>query len=114
MALNLFLPLTRMVWGGGLCLIMSGDAQVHDDDNRTPNDLGREVLFEIAYMGNACKVTAIDAETGVEVSIVGSPLMTKYSLKMNAMRKLSRVLSHIEEPEAGFDSPRPRKSGWYA
>ena len=93
---------------------MFGGAQDHDDDNQNPSGLGREVLFEIAYVGNACKVTAIDAETGVEVSIVGSPLMTKYSLKMNAMRKLARVLSHLEEPEASFDSPRPGKSGWYA
>jgi len=52
----------------------------------------REVLFELTRIGNAVKVTAVDAATGVEASIVGAPGMGEEALKRNALRKLEYVL----------------------
>lgn len=72
---------------------------------------GREVLFEIMFVGNSAKVTAIDSETGLEVSIVGPPKATMYSLKANAMRKLLRALGRGGDDSA--DQPQG-KPGWYA
>ena len=53
---------------------------------------GNEVLIEILQVGNAVKVIAVDPETGVEVSIVGSPSMSEEILKRNAVKKLQFVL----------------------
>lgn len=53
---------------------------------------GNEVLIEILQVGNAVKVIAVDPETGVEVSIVGSPSMSEEILKRNAVKKLQYVL----------------------
>ncbi|MDX2223262.1 MAG: hypothetical protein SFV21_10960 [Rhodospirillaceae bacterium] len=64
-----------------------------------------EVLFEMMVIGNAVKVSAIDPRTNTEVSIVGSPAMSAYSLKMNALRKLERALS---APPADA-APRPAR-----
>ncbi|MBN2751184.1 MAG: hypothetical protein JXQ84_00595 [Rhodospirillaceae bacterium] len=51
-----------------------------------------EILFEFRQVGNCVKVTAIDSASGVEVSIVGSPTLTRYSLQQAALRKLKHVL----------------------
>lgn len=51
-----------------------------------------QVLFEFVQYGNSVKVTAIDATSGVEVSIVGSARLTRYSLEQAALRKLKRML----------------------
>jgi len=72
-----------------------------------------EVLFEIVTIGNAVKVSAIEPLTNTEVSIVGSPSMTPYSLKMNALRKLEKVMrARTAQP----DQPRgpTRRRGLYA
>jgi len=65
-----------------------------------------EVLFEIAAFGNFVKVSAIDPVTNTEVCIIGSPAMSPYTLKMNAMRKLKRALLK-SEPEHGDPPRRP-------
>jgi hypothetical protein len=91
------------------------DFKQNSGDDLEARYAGREVLFEVISIGNAVKVIAIDPITGLEASIVGSPTMTAYSLKANAMRKLFSVLAKIE---AGDDddgpSPPPRKPGTYA
>ena len=51
-----------------------------------------EVLIEIQQIGNAVKVAAIDPETLIEVSIVGSPSAGEEALKRVAVRKLAFVL----------------------
>ncbi len=51
-----------------------------------------EVLIEIQQIGNAVKVAAIDPETLIEVSIVGSPSAGEEALKRAAVRKLAFVL----------------------
>ncbi len=51
-----------------------------------------EVLFEVVVVGNAVKCSALDPRTNTEVCVVGSAYTSPYSLKMNALRKLKRVL----------------------
>ena len=52
----------------------------------------REVLFEFVQVGGTVKVTAVDAATGVEVSIVGDPAAGEPALKRLALQKLTYVL----------------------
>ena len=56
-------------------------------------DRGREVILEFQHVGNSVKVTAIDPETLIEVSIVGSPAAGEETLKQTALRKLDYVLA---------------------
>jgi hypothetical protein len=53
---------------------------------------GREVLFEIIPMGNVVKVIAVDADTGVEVSLQGPASAGEEILKRAALQKLRYVL----------------------
>ncbi len=53
----------------------------------------REVIFEFVRVGHAVKVSAIDAATGTEVSIVGDPTVCEVALKRLAERKLDYVLA---------------------
>jgi len=52
-----------------------------------------EVIIEIQQIGNAVKVTAVDPETQIEVSIVGPPSAGEEMLKRTAIRKLGYVLN---------------------
>jgi len=52
-----------------------------------------EVLFEMYKVGNAIRIAAIDPITNTEVVVVGSPYMSMYSLKINAVRKLKYVIA---------------------
>lgn len=45
-------------------------------------------LIEFIQIGNAVKVSAVDPKTGIEVSIVGSPSMSRDHLSRVALRKL--------------------------
>ena len=51
----------------------------------------REVLFEFIAQGTFVKVTAIDAATGDEVSIVGPVNSPRATLEAAALRKLRYV-----------------------
>jgi len=53
----------------------------------------REIIFEFRTVGTSVKVTAVDATTGVEVSIVGDPAAGEAALKRLAKQKLGYVLS---------------------
>jgi len=50
------------------------------------------VIIEMIQVGNAVKVTAIDAAMGIEVSFVGAPSINEKVLKRNAVNKLNYVL----------------------
>ncbi len=52
-----------------------------------------EVIIEIQQIGNAVKVTAVDPETQIEVSIFGPPSAGEEMLKRTAIRKLEYVLN---------------------
>lgn len=54
---------------------------------------GREVLVEFQQIGNAVKVTAVDPETLVEVSIMGPASVGEQILKHNVINKLNYVIS---------------------
>ncbi len=51
-----------------------------------------EVIIEFHQIGNSVKVSAIDPETLVEVSIVGPPDAGEETLKRTAIRKLEYVI----------------------
>jgi Domain of unknown function (DUF6898) len=53
----------------------------------------REVLFEFRRVGAAVKVTAVDAATGTEVSLVGAPAAGEAALKRLAKQKLDYVMA---------------------
>jgi hypothetical protein len=53
---------------------------------------GREILFEFQRVGNVVKVTAIDAETGIEASIHGPATAGETLLRINATRRLEFVM----------------------
>jgi len=53
---------------------------------------GREVYLEFHQVGDYVKVSAIDARTNVETSIVGSPRTPQHQLTQIAVRKLDYVL----------------------
>lgn len=53
----------------------------------------REVIFEFLRLGSVVKVTAVDAATGVEASIVGDPAAGEPALKRLARRKLDYVMA---------------------
>ncbi|MBP2230349.1 DUF6898 family protein [Azospirillum agricola] len=60
---------------------------------------GGEVLFEFHRVGSYMKVTAIDAQTGVEVSVAGPASGSVELLKRTAMNKLRYVQTR--------DAPKP-------
>jgi hypothetical protein len=53
----------------------------------------REVIFEFLRIGAALKVTAIDAASGTEVSMVGDPNAGQETLRRLAKQKLDYVIS---------------------
>ena len=52
----------------------------------------REVLFEFTAIGTVVKVAAIDAETGIEVSVMGPVNASRADLQKLALAKLRKRL----------------------
>jgi hypothetical protein len=61
-------------------------------DEGVPTGTLNEVIIEFHRIGNAVKVTAVDPESLVEVSIVGPSGAGEEILKRTAIRKLEYVL----------------------
>jgi hypothetical protein len=57
------------------------------DDNQ-PAAGAAEVYFEFQPIGNAVRVAAVDAATGVEVTIMGPLTASRADLQRLALRKL--------------------------
>jgi uncharacterized protein DUF6898 len=53
----------------------------------------REVLFEFTAIGGTVKVAAIDAATGIEVSVVGPVRASQADLQKLALAKLNARLA---------------------
>lgn len=53
---------------------------------------GREIIIEFHPVGNIVKVSAMDAETLVEVSVQGPSNAGQDLLKRNALKRLEYVL----------------------
>lgn len=56
----------------------------------------REILFEFTAVGAVMKVAAIDAETGIEVVVMGPVHATRADLQKLAIAKLKRRLAASE------------------
>jgi hypothetical protein len=78
------------------------------------DDLEDAILFEIAIVGNAVKVSAIDQATNTEVSIIGPPNMSPYTLKLHAARKLFRKLRMMQGIDDEAAPAKRRKRGVWA
>ena len=52
-----------------------------------------DVYFEHVRLGNSVKVSAVDASSGLEVSIVGPASASQKSLETLALRKLETALA---------------------
>jgi hypothetical protein len=60
-----------------------------------PHASPREVLFEFTVIGTVVKVAAIDAATGIEVSIMAPAHATRGDLQKLALAKLNaRLATH--------------------
>ena len=55
-------------------------------------DEGREVLFEFTAVGAVMKVAAIDAVTGIEVTVMGPASASRADLRKLALAKLRKRL----------------------
>jgi hypothetical protein len=58
----------------------------------------REVILEFQRIGGSVKVTAVDPETLVEVSIVGAAGAGEEALRRAAVHKLEYVLGRRRRP----------------
>ncbi len=58
----------------------------------------REVYFEFTAVGASVRVAAIDAATGVEVSVVGPASAARFDLQRLALAKLNARLNRGETP----------------
>jgi hypothetical protein len=62
----------------------------------------REVYFEFTALGAVVKVAAIDAQTGLEVSVMGPAGAPRGDLQRLALQKLrARLAKGSERPPAG-------------
>lgn len=69
-------------------------------DNRQSRNAGPSggTLFELTRIGAVVKVTAVDPESLIEVSIQGPAAAGEAVLKANAARKLAAVLARRAGP----------------
>ncbi|KAA0597189.1 hypothetical protein J2848_000328 [Azospirillum lipoferum] len=70
---------------------------------------GGDVLFEFQRVGSYLRVTAIDAKTGVEVTVAGPATGSQELLKRTAINKLRFVQNKGAGP-ASPAKPEPPKS----
>lgn len=73
---------------------------------------GLEVYLEFVVVGEAVKVIAVDADTGVEVSTVGSIRTSRAELEAVAINKLRYVLGlqGVDQPTTD-EVDKPAKDG---
>mgnify|MGYP005811193457 CR=1 FL=1 len=74
----------------------------------------REVIFEFSPIGGSVKLTAVDVETGIEVSVIGPSTASQHELERIAVQKLKLRLGREGGGEAasGPDKPHdPPKDG---
>lgn len=77
---------------------------------KLPSDEGgvsREVIFEFQPIGGSVKVSAVDAATGIEVSIVGPAHAPSKELQRIALQKLQLRLKRDEDPDMAADKKTP-------
>ena len=62
------------------------------------------VLYEIQWLGNSARVSAIDPKTGIEATIVAPANAPEHEMKALARRKLVYLLARREEGKTGGGS----------
>ena len=62
---------------------------------------GGEIIFEFQFMPHAVKVSAIDADSGTEVSIMGPRNASQSELEHTARAKLDWVMRKHRGPAGG-------------
>ncbi len=67
--------------------------------------MDRDILIEIVRVGDSVKLTAIDAETGVEAVVIGPAHAARADLEKLAVNKLQRML------DKRGDNDRPTRRG---
>ncbi len=75
----------------------------------------REVYFELYPVGDSMKVSAVDAATGIEVSIVGPANLPKSELEQVALNKLLYVMKQkrkVESKDSASSNPSTDGKGW--
>lgn len=75
----------------------------------------REVYFELYPVGDSIKVSAVDGDTGVEVSIVGPSKLPQAELERVALNKLNYVMKQKaagSEPSGLDRKPVSDGKGW--
>jgi len=86
-----------------------------DNASSSATDGAREVYFELYVVGDSVKVSAVDGETGIEVSIVGSAKLPQAELERVALNKLHYVMKRkageSDQPDAGA-KPTSDGKGW--
>lgn len=63
-----------------------------------------EVYFEFRTIGNFVRVSAIDARSNTEISMIGDAHVGEETLKRMAMRKLRYVIAKNAPPKSGDGS----------
>jgi len=58
-----------------------------------------EIIFEFHFMAHAVKVSAVDVETGTEVSIMGPRRASQAELERTAKAKLAWVMAKAKTDE---------------
>jgi hypothetical protein len=78
--------------GHGVCRETAGTTMT------PPDDAPREVLFEFRQVGGAVRVAAIDAATGIEVTVMGPAAASRADLQRLALAKLKARLAAQKPP----------------
>ncbi len=81
----------------------------------TPPRSRNEILIEFIHQGDYMKVSAVDAQTGLEVSIVGDPKQSQRALEIAVIRKLDYVRRERRKRREAAMPQKPKyrsTSGW--
>lgn len=93
---------------------MPPDEPDKPEDNGGSADKRNEIYIEYKQVGQAMKVTAICAETGLEVVIMGPASAAHTHLQKIAVQKLEMQLKkEADQPDEEPPDPDPKK-GWIA
>jgi hypothetical protein len=68
---------------------------VRNQEQHAMTGQGGEVYFEFVPIGRQVKVIAIDAASGVEVSIIGPSAASQRDLESVALRKLQKRMADL-------------------
>jgi hypothetical protein len=74
---------------------LSGDDAGNSKRSSMAGDDRRDVYFEFTAIGGAVKVVAIDALTGLEVSVMGPASAAQADLERLALQKLKARLRRV-------------------